>query len=180
MPIAYRVNTLPCYTNKGLGLGSKGIYTTQTLRRQACNYCAYKDVMTSFQIQNMRHTDEKPFDAGIPIYQISGQRFCYYGWGGVEKNYIRQLAMTFKNIPNNRWWSNRPASITTRSNDRLLHRYTKKPVNLRGMTSNALLSRSFINELQHTIAFLRPTQYLTTTSPQAIHCRSTKKKQSLV
>jgi len=110
-------------------MGSKGTcYTTQTLKRQACNYCVYKDVMTSFQIQNMRHTDKKPFDAGIPICQISGQRFCYYG---KKTHYIGQLAMELKNIPKNAYWSNRPASTTTRSNDGLLHRYTtKQPVNL--------------------------------------------------
>jgi hypothetical protein len=45
----------------------------------------------------MRHTDKKPFDASIPICQISGQRFCYYrNKKEISPPYIGQLAMTFK------------------------------------------------------------------------------------
>ena len=122
--------------------------------------------MTSFQIQNMHHTDEKPFDAGIPICQISGQRFCYYrkktsmhtlhrSTGNEIQKYTKQCMMVKS-----------PSIDYNKINYGLIHRYTDKPENLKCMASNALLSLIFKNEIKHMTAFVPPTPYLlTTTTP---------------
>jgi len=66
-----------------------------------------------------------------------------------------------------------------RLQDQMMVYFTDKQTSQRAlkcMASNALSSRIFKNEPQHMIAFVPPTQYLTTTTPQAVHCRSNKKK----
>jgi hypothetical protein len=161
MPPAYRFNTPTCYTYKGFGMGSKGAVTSHKHSSDkrvitACTKTLWRHSKFRICVTQTRNPLMQPF----PFAKFLDNYATTERKKEVWPPYIGQLAMTFKK---HQKMQDGQIAYYLRPSDQMMDYFTDThlsqwTLNVRQTT---LSSRTFKNELQHMLAFVPLTQYLT-------------------